>query len=58
MSFDDGLINLAHETYYKKLFGGDYLNPNGCPIRATHFITHLSTDYTLVILLKTNIFVK
>jgi hypothetical protein len=48
-TFDDGFTKLAMDNYYSKIFDGQYKNPNGCPIRATHFLTHQSTDYSLVI---------
>jgi len=48
LTFDDGFTALAEETYYHELFNGNYKNPNGCNIRATHFVTQTSTDYSLV----------
>jgi hypothetical protein len=48
-TFDDGFTKLATDNYYSKIFEKQYTNPNGCPIRATHFLTHQSTDYSLVI---------
>jgi len=34
--------------FYRALFNGSYKNPNECDIRATHFLTHAYTDYSLV----------
>ena len=48
LTFDDAITDLAVKDYYTSLFDGTYQNPNGCPIRATHFLTHQSTDYTWV----------
>jgi len=48
LTFDDGFTKLAMDNYYSKIFDGHYKNPNDCPIRATHFLTHQSTDYSLV----------
>jgi hypothetical protein len=48
LTFDDAFTKLAMETYYSRIFDGQYTNPNGCPITATHFLTHQSTDYALV----------
>jgi len=47
LSFDDAFSALSEENYYRTLFDGTYKNPNGCPIRATHFVTHQSNDYSL-----------
>ena len=48
LTFDDGFTALAEEQFYRPLFDGTYKNPNNCSIRATHFIAHTSTDYSLV----------
>jgi len=52
LTFDDALSNLASTQFYEELFGTPtnhtYSNPNGCALRATHFITHSYTDYSLV----------
>ena len=48
ISFDDGLRVIDHEMFYSK-FLKDRLNPNGCPITLTFYISHYySTDYSLV----------
>ena len=39
---------LADDLYYKGLFDGSLTNPDGCAIRATHFVSARSNDYTLV----------
>merc|ERR1711976_713859 len=48
LTFDDGFTAIAEEKYYRGLFNGTFTNPNGCPIRATHFLTQTATDYSLV----------
>merc|ERR1712172_320762 len=52
LTFDDALSNLASTQFYEELFGTPtnhtYSNPNGCALRATHFITHSYTDYKSV----------
>merc|ERR1712038_42715 len=48
LTFDDALTQLLHTEYFTQLLDGTYSNPNGCPIRATFFLTHESNDYTLV----------
>ena len=50
LTFDDAMTELASSGYYEGVFGDDteFLNPNGCPIRATHFLTHEYCDYSLV----------
>ncbi|CAG0892210.1 unnamed protein product [Cyprideis torosa] len=42
----DGAINLNNFRTYKDLFNyHDLVNPNGCPIRGTFFITHEYSNY-------------
>merc|ERR1712243_523946 len=53
LTFDDALTKTASDQFYEKLFGKSatdfpFSNPNGCAIRATHFVTHSYTDYSLV----------
>ena len=36
------------EPYYHELFPSDRLNPNGCPVSATFFVSHNWTDYRMV----------
>merc|ERR1711970_1005414 len=52
LTFDDALSAAADTQFYQELFGTPtnhtYSNPNGCALRATHFITHSYTDYSLV----------
>merc|ERR1712193_126031 len=52
LTFDDALTAQASSLYYDELFGRptehNNSNPNGCALRATHFVTHQYTDYSLV----------
>lgn len=48
LTFDDAFTAYAEENFYRTLFDGSLTNPNGCAIRATHFLTHAYTDYSLV----------
>jgi len=47
ITFDDALTAELDQNYFTDLFSS-FTNPNGCPIRGTFFLTHESTDYTLV----------
>lgn len=46
VSFDDA-VNGQNMKYYQTLFPG-VVNPNGCPISATFFVSHEWTDYVMV----------
>jgi len=48
LTFDDAFTGQAESQFYRTLFDGSYTNPNGCNIRATHFLTQSYTDYSLV----------
>jgi len=47
LTFDDAFTAIAEELFYRDLFDGSVTNPNGCAIKATHFMTHAYTDYSL-----------
>ena len=54
LTFDDAFTAQAEDQFYRLLFNGTYKNPNGCNIRATHFLTQVcilpdtsSTSYQL-----------
>lgn len=47
LSFDDA-INSNNYDIYKRLFNGQRKNPNGCDIRATFFVSHKFTNYSMV----------
>ena len=49
VSFDDA-VNEENMKYYQSLFPGK-INPNGCPIAATFFLSHEWTNYVMVNLL-------
>jgi len=52
LTFDDALTAQASSQFYHELFGRpsehNNSNPNGCALRATHYVTHQYTDYSLV----------
>ena len=55
LTFDDGMTQLFDDNYYSELFMQDdvtgdykYTNPNGCPIRATFFVSALANDFHVV----------
>ena len=43
LTFDDAFTAQAEDQFYRLLFNGTYKNPNGCNIRATHFLTQVCT---------------
>merc|ERR1712071_569708 len=47
ITYDDGVNVVNYENYYKTLVF-NRVNPNGCPAKATFFVSHEYTDYTLV----------
>merc|ERR1719402_1771155 len=40
LTFDDAFTAQAESQFYRGLFNGTFKNPNGCAIRATHFISN------------------
>ena len=54
LTFDDGLNKLFDDQYYGQIFMPDandkykYTNPNGCPVKATFFVTAKNNDYQTV----------
>ena len=46
LTFDDGVNVLNYADYERLLFNRE--NPNGCPVKATYFVSHDYTNYTLV----------
>lgn len=44
----DGSVTSVHYPHYEALFNDNRLNPNGCPIGATVFVSHNFTDYSSV----------
>ena len=47
ITFDDS-VNDLNRDLYKEIFRDYRLNPNGCPISATFYVSHEWTDYGLV----------
>jgi len=48
ITFDDAVRQLDDDLYMNQLFNGTFTNPDGCPIRATHFVSARANDYSLV----------
>jgi len=47
ISFDDAVNNKNFDVY-KRIFNGERINPNGCEIKATFFISNQYTNYSMV----------
>eukprot|EP00095_Tigriopus_kingsejongensis_P006838 maker-scaffold82_size396747-snap-gene-2.38 protein:Tk06838 transcript:maker-scaffold82_size396747-snap-gene-2.38-mRNA-1 annotation:"PREDICTED: uncharacterized protein LOC103573335" len=47
LTFNEAVTSTS-ERFFQQLFYGDYQNPNGCNIRATHYVSHEYTDYSMV----------
>jgi len=47
LTYDDAFTALAEQNYYHELFNGKLKNPDGCAIRATHFMSARAMDYSL-----------
>lgn len=47
LTFDDS-VNDLNKQLYADLFGKGRVNPNGCPISATFYVSHEWTDYSQV----------
>lgn len=47
ITFDDA-VNDLNKMYYEELFEKGRVNPNGCPISATFYVSHEWTDYSQV----------
>ena len=48
LSFDDAINFENWELFSQVLFKGNRRNPNGCPIKATFFVSHPFTNYQYV----------
>lgn len=44
LTFDDA-VNELNEDIYEEIFNSGRLNPNGCPILGTFYVSHEWTDY-------------
>lgn len=44
----NGAINNNNIDLFDDLFGNERVNPNGCPIKGTFFVSHKYTNYTAV----------
>lgn len=46
LTFDDAVTTITYDYFSKSVFGRK--NPDGCPVTATHFLSHEYTDYSKV----------
>ena len=44
----NGAVNVDNIDLYEDIFTGGRVNPNGCPIRGTFFVSHKYTNYSAV----------
>lgn len=47
LSFN-GAMNIDNLPIYQQIFSEDLLNPNGCSVRGTFFVSHKYTNYSMV----------
>lgn len=47
ITFDDA-VTINNIDVYQELFSPDRLNPNGCTIKGTFFVSHRYTNYSAV----------
>lgn len=47
ITFDDA-VNDLNKMYYEEIFQKGRVNPNGCPITGTFYVSHEWTDYSQV----------
>ena len=47
LSFN-GAMNSDNLPIYQQIFSDDLLNPNGCSVRGTFFVSHKYTNYSMV----------
>jgi len=44
----NGAVNIDNIPIYQQIFRDDYINPNGCSIKGTFFVSHKYTNYSAV----------
>ena len=44
----NGAVNIDNIPIYQKIFAEDLINPNGCSIKGTFFVSHKYTNYSAV----------
>jgi hypothetical protein len=47
ITFDDAVSELLYDNYYSDAFA-NRVNPNGCNVSATFYVSHEYTDYEIV----------
>ena len=44
----NGAVNIDNIRIYQQIFRDDLINPNGCSIKGTFFVSHKYTNYSAV----------
>lgn len=44
----NGAMNIDNLPIYQQIFSEDLLNPNGCSVRGTFYVSHKYTNYSMV----------
>ena len=44
----NGAVNVDNIDIYERVFADDLINPNGCSIKGTFFVSHKYTNYSAV----------
>ena len=44
----NGAVNIDNIPIYQEIFRDDFINPNGCSIKGTFFVSHKYTNYSAV----------
>ena len=44
----NGAVNIDNINIYQQIFREDFINPNGCQIKGTFFVSHKYTNYSAV----------
>ena len=44
----NGAVNIDNIPIYQNIFRDDLINPNGCSIKGTFFVSHKYTNYSAV----------
>ncbi|KAK9882990.1 hypothetical protein WA026_001205 [Henosepilachna vigintioctopunctata] len=48
VTFDDAVNSENWDIYTRELFTSDRTNPNGCPLKATFFVSHQYNNYQMI----------
>ena len=47
LTFDDA-VNLGNHGVFEELFNSGRINPNGCSVKGTFFVSHRYANYSMV----------